>query len=226
MPKRTVLHNVELQAIVMLVHAPSPKDGSRILKMINANGSTNIRIGPNHASSFSHGNVGQMISFANLTFVGTDAAWSLSMQSDSTATFETHPTKCPVMKWWHAMLQIRPMCIVDVRHCDDGDIVNVSGMVCTVTSDFMKINSEEQDCWRMKLVDKSAFIDVVTRNPIPLSVIDQPVLLQRAHVTTINGLKSLEVLMGTGSQWQYDFTGAAELKQFWNEYWPTAIHRV
>jgi hypothetical protein len=107
--------------------------------------------------------------------------------------------------------------------CDqkDNSVVNVSGILGSVSVEQKTVRSDARDLVTVKLVDRTGITTLRTWNhncDLFLPLVDTPVMFQRVRVTSFANVKTGEMFDGSGTIIIRDnFVGAEDLKKYWIE---------
>lgn len=210
------------QAVVLIVYPATFKPARRHLQLIDSRGSTGITVWNEHVSMFSASSVGQVVRFSKLSLISQNGQKSLSMSRDSTVNFVSDAAAaCEESKWWRSLLGQKALRIIDIHGADDNIIVNVSGILGTMTTEMKRVRNEDRELLCMRITDRTGFIDVRswTHSEMEFDAFrERPILFKRVRVTSFAGLKIIELLDASGTEVVHaDFEGAADLAKYWSE---------
>jgi hypothetical protein len=209
------------QAIILIVYPATVKPERRHLQLIDSRGSTGITVWNEHVSMFSQSSVGQVVRFSRICLNNQNGQKSLAMSRDSTVAFVSDASAaCEESKWWRSLLDKRPFRIIDIHDMEDNNIVNVAGIVGTLSTETKRVRNEDKDLMCMRITDRTGYIDVRSWNHSEIEFIsfrERPILFKRVRVTSFAGLKIIELLDASGTEVLADFEGASDLKLYWTE---------
>jgi hypothetical protein len=209
------------QAIVLIVYPATVKPERRHLQLIDSRGSTGITIWNENVSLFTQSSVGKVVRFSRLTLNNQNGQKSLAMSRDSTVAFVSDASAaCEESKWWRSLLDKRPLRIIDIHDLDDNIVVNVAGIVGTLTTETKRVKNDDKDLMCMRITDRTGFIDVRSWNHSEsefISLKERPILFKRVRVTSFAGLKIIELLDSSGTEVHSAFEGASDLASYWME---------
>lgn len=170
---------------------------------------------------FSQSSVGQVVRFSRICLNNQNGQKSLAMSRDSTVAFVSDASAaCEESKWWRSLLDKRPFRIIDIHDMEDNNIVNVAGIVGTLSTETKRVRNEDKDLMCMRITDRTGYIDVRSWNHSEIEFIsfrERPILFKRVRVTSFAGLKIIELLDASGTEVLADFEGASDLKLYWTE---------
>jgi hypothetical protein len=143
------------------------------------------------------------------------------MGRDSSVVF-LHPLSVPTdeAKWWASKLLEQPLRIIDVHDCDDDVVITTAGIVGMMSTERKRVRDQDKDLLCIRLTDRTGFIDIRSWTHSEhefLVFLEKPLLLQRVRVTAFAGIKTLELLAGSGTVLKDDFNGKNDLQQYWAE---------
>ena len=123
--------------------------------------------------------------------------------------------------WWQDILEQRA--VSAILFCDqkDNTVVNVAGILGSVTVEQKTVRSDSRDLVTIKLVDRTGVITLRTWNhssDVFVPLVDSPVMFRRVRVTSFASHKTGELFDGTGTIIDpNNVPGADDLKKFWSE---------
>lgn len=219
------MHNSSVRfsftAIVLVVYPETKSPDRRHIQLIDQRGSTGLTIWNDSVRLFSQSSVGQVVKFTKLCMVSNNGKKALSMGRDSTVSFiNTVAVPTEESKWWKSLLLCKPLRIIDVHDCNDDVVINVAGIVGLIYTERKRVKDQDRDLLCIRMTDMTGFIDVRswTHNEHEFAhFLEQPMLLQRVRVCSFAGMKTLELLAGSGTVIKDDFDGKPELQQYWTE---------
>ena len=206
------------QAVVFVVYPASEKPDRRHVLLADQFGCTGLTVWGAHVPLFTFATVGTVVKFTKLGMIVHNGKKALSMSKDTTIVFMPSSCDTEESKWWQSFTDQPYKRIIDVHDCEDNDIVNVAGIVGSLSSETKRVRSDNKDLMNMRLTDPSGFIDVRSWNHSEdefKAFLEKPLLLQRVRVTSFAGSKVLEMLDGNGTAVVPQFAGAGELAKYW-----------
>jgi hypothetical protein len=208
------------QAVVFVVFPASEKPDRRHVLLADQFGCTGLTVWGAHVPLFTFATVGTVVKFTKLGMVVHNGKKALSMGKDTNVVFLPSTIESDESKWWKSFADQPFKRIIDIHDCDDNDIVNVAGIVGSLSSETKRVRSDNKDLMNMRLTDRTGFIDVRSWNHSEdefRSFLEKPLMLQRVRVTSFAGIKVLEILDGNGTAIQSKFDGSEELSKYWSE---------
>ena len=208
------------QAVVLIVYPASTKPDRRHLQLIDSRGSTGLTVWGPHVALFSSASVGQVVRISRLSLIVHQGKKGLSLGRDSTVIFVDVKSACEESKWWQSLLNAAPLRVIDVHDCEDDQVICVSGIVGTLSTETKRVKDDDKELLCMRLTDSTGYVDVRSwcHSEAELARFrEHPLLLKRVRVTSFGGMKILELLDGSGTAMSEIFIGAAELRQYWAE---------
>ena len=206
------------QAVVFVVYPASEKPDRRHVLLVDQFGCTGLTVWGAHVPLFTFATVGTVVKFTKLGMVVHNGKKALSMSKDTTIVFMPSTCSTEESQWWQSFSHQPFKRIIDIHDCDDNQIVNVAGIVGSLSSETKRVRSDNKDLMNMRLTDRSGFIDVRSWNHSEeefKSFLEKPLLLQRVRVTSFAGIKVLEMLDGNGTTVVPHFAGEEELAKYW-----------
>ena len=219
------LHNSSMrfsfQAIVLIVYPASDKPERRHVQLIDSRGSTGLTVWGPHVAMFSPSSIGQVVKFTKLSIIMHNGIRGLTMSRDSNINFVSDVASATEeSKWWMSLLHAAPLRIIDVHDVSDNSVINVAGILGSMSTETKKVKSKDRDLLCMCLTDRTGCVDVRswTHSEVEFNLFrERPLLLQRVRVTSFGGTKILEMLDASGTVVVSVFSGADDLKQYWRE---------
>jgi hypothetical protein len=219
------MHNASVRfsftAVVLIVYPETKGPDRRHVQLIDSRGSTGITVWNENVRLFSASSVGQVVRFTKLAMTISNGKKGLSMGRDSSVVF-LHPLSVPTeeAKWWASKLLEQPLRIIDVHDCDDDVVITTAGIVGMMSTERKRVRDQDKDLLCIRLTDRTGFIDIRSWTHSEhefLVFLEKPLLLQRVRVTAFAGIKTLELLAGSGTVLKDDFNGKNDLQQYWAE---------
>ena len=200
---------------VVVVYPPSTNPDRRYVMFMDSTGSTGITVWNANVAKFNVDAIGKMVQISKMMVTVHQAKRSLTMSKESTVTFIEGENP-----WWANLLAKTVISIMDIFREPEHSVINVGGIVGSVSVEEKSVRSEKADLVIIRLVDRTGQIELRSWNA-KLSdfshLREKPVMFQRVRVTAYAGSKMLELIAGSGSVIVERFGGAADLAKFWNE---------
>ena len=141
------------------------------------------------------------------------------LNKESNVSFNTLADHFSVT-WWKDI--VHQPAVSAILFCDvkDNSVVNVAGIIGSVTVEQKVVRSDTRDLVTIKLVDRTGITILRTWNHSGdsfLPFVDSPVLFRRVRVTSFASQKSGELFDGSGTILVNKFDGAEDLAAFWAE---------
>jgi len=213
-------HRFTFQGIVLVVYPSSANPLRRHVLVGDGRGVVGITVWNAHVNSFSSDTVGQLLVVTKVSVVIHNGTRGITLNKESCVSFNTLVDHFAV-SWWQAIpLQSAVSAII---FCDqkDNTVVNVAGIIGSVSVEQKTVRSDARDLVTIKLVDRTGITTLRTWNHSSdsfLPLVDSPVMFQRVRVTSFATLKTGELFDGSGTIIIRDkFVGAEDLKKFWSE---------
>ena len=219
------LHNASVRfsftAVVLIVYPETKNPDRRHIQLIDQRGSTGITVWNDNVRQFSASSVGQVVRFTKLSITFNNGKKGLSMGRDSSVTFiNTGNVPTEEFKWWKSKLYEPPMRIIDVHDCDDDVVISTAGIVGMMSTERKRVRDQDRDLLCIRLTDRTGFIDIRSWSHSEIDFaqfLEKPLMLQRVRVTSFAGIKTLELLSGSGTVLKDDFKGKDDLQLYWAE---------
>lgn len=213
-------HRFTFQGIVLVVYPSSANPLRRHVLVGDGRGVVGITVWNAHVNSFSSDTVGQLLVVSKVTVVIHNGTRGITLNKESCVSFNTLVDHFAV-SWWQAIpIQSAVSAII---FCDqkDNTVVNVAGIIGSVSVEQKTVRCDARDLVTIKLVDRTGIITLRTWNHSSdsfLPLVDTPVMFQRVRVTSFSSQKSGELFDGSGTiVIKEKFAGAEDLKKFWSE---------
>jgi hypothetical protein len=219
------MHNASVRfsftAVVLIVYPETKSPDRRHIQLIDQRGSTGITIWNDNVRLFSSASVGQVVKFTKLSMVFNNGKKGLSMGRDSTITF-LNSTNVPTKEseWWRSKLLENALRIIDVHDCEDDVVISTAGIVGMLSTERKRVRDQDRDLLCIRLTDRTGFIDIRSWSHSEhefSNFLEKPLMLQRVRVTSFAGLKTLELLAGSGTVLKDEFNGKDDLQLYWAE---------
>ena len=213
-------HRFTFQGIVLVVYPSSANPLRRHVLVGDGRGVVGITVWNAHVNSFSSDTVGQLLVVSKVTVVIHNGTRGITLNKESCVSFNTLVDHFAV-SWWQAIPN--QSAVSAIIFCDqkDNTVVNVAGIIGSVSVEQKTVRCDARDLVTIKLVDRTGITTLRTWNhssDLFLPLVDTPVMFQRVRVTSFSSQKSGELFDGSGTIVIKDkFAGAEDLKKFWSE---------
>jgi hypothetical protein len=207
------------QGIVLVVFPSSANPVRRHVLVGDGRGTVGITVWNAHVNCFSSDSVGHLVVVTKVAVVTHNGTRGITLNKESNVSFNTLADHFATT-WWQGIPH-QPACSA-ILFCDqkDNSVVNVAGIVGSVSVEQKTVRNDARDLVTIKLVDRTGIITLRTWNhsaDLFHPFVDTPVLFRRVRVTSFSSLKSGELFDGSGTTIAHDFVGAEDLKKFWAE---------
>ncbi len=213
-------HRFTFQGIVLVVYPASSNPLRRHVLVGDGRGVVGITVWNAHVNSFSSETVGQLLVVTKVSVAIHNGTRGITLNKESCVSFNSLADHFAVTWWLSIPLQSALSAVI---FCDQKDhsVVNVAGIVGSVSVEQKTVRSDARDLVTIKLVDRTGVTTLRTWNhnsDMFLPLVDIPVMFQRVRVTSFATLKTGELFDGSGTIIIRDkFIGADDLKKFWTE---------
>jgi hypothetical protein len=213
-------HRFTFQGIVLVVFPASSNPLRRHVLVGDGRGVVGITVWNALVNSFSSESIGQLVVVTKVSVVIHNGSRGITLNKESTVQFNSLVDHFATV-WWQSLKDQRAVSAILFCEQKDNAIVNVAGIVGTVTVEQKTVRHDARDLVTIKLVDRTGIITLRTWNHHAdsfLPLVDAPLLIRRVRVTSFGSQKTGELFDGTGSiMVTGDFVGADDLKKFWSE---------
>jgi hypothetical protein len=213
-------HRFTFQGIVLVVFPASANPVRRHVLVGDGRGVVGITVWNTHVNSFSTDSVGQLLAVTKVSVVIHNGTRGITLNKESTVQFNSLVDHFATV-WW-ASIPLEPA-VSAILFCDqkDNSVVNVSGIIGSVSSEQKIVRSDARDLVTIKVVDRTGIITLRTWNHSSdafLPWVDSPVMFRRVRVTSFASFKAGELFDGSGTIIQGSpFPGSDDLQKFWAE---------
>lgn len=213
-------HRFTFQGIVLVVFPSSANPLRRHVLVGDGRGVVGITVWNAHVNTFSSESVGQLLVVTKVSIVVHNGTRGITLNKESAVSFNTLADHF-ASSWWLSIP--KQPALSAVLFCDQKDnaVVNVAGILGSVSIEQKTVRSDARDLVTIKLVDRTGITTLRTWNhhgDTFLPYVDSPVMFQRVRVTSFASMKTGELFDGSGTIiLKDDFDGAADLKVFWSE---------
>jgi hypothetical protein len=207
------------QGIVLVVYPASSNPLRRHVLIGDGRGAVGITVWNAHVNSFSSETVGQLLVVTKVSVVVHNGTRGITLNKESTVQFNTLADHF-ASSWWQGIPHLPAVAAILFCEQKDNTVVNVAGIVGSVTVEQKTVRSDSRDLVTIKVVDRTGIVLLRTWNHSAdsfLSHVDHPVLFRRVRVTSFGCQKTGELFDGNATSLSVDFEGAEDLKKFWAE---------
>jgi hypothetical protein len=207
------------QGIVLVVFPSSNNPLRRHVLVGDGRGSVGITVWNAHVNAFSSESVGQLLVVTKVSVISHNGTRGITLNKESNVSFNTLADHFSVT-WWKDI--VHQPAVSAILFCDvkDNSVVNVAGIIGSVTVEQKVVRSDTRDLVTIKLVDRTGITILRSWNHSGdsfLPFVDSPVLFRRVRVTSFASQKSGELFDGSGTILVNKFDGAEDLAAFWAE---------
>jgi hypothetical protein len=208
------------QGIVLVVFPASTNPARRHVLVGDGRGVVGITVWNAHVNSFSSESIGQLLVVTKVSVVLHNGSRGITLNKESSVQFNSLVDHFATV-WWLSIPRHQAVSAILFNEQKDNAVVNVAGIVGSVSAEQKTVRSDARDLVTIKIVDRTGIITLRTWNhhsDMFISLVDAPVMFRRVRVTSFAGQKSGELFDGSGTIIEKDsFTGADDLKKFWSE---------
>jgi hypothetical protein len=213
-------HRFTFQGIVLIVFPASANPLRRHVLVGDGRGVVGITVWNTHVNLFSTASIGQLLVVTKVSVVIHNGTRGITLNKESTVTFNSLTDHFATV-WWLSIPQSSPLSAIVFADQKDNTVVNVAGIIGSVSSEQKTVRSDARDLVTIKLVDRTGIITLRTWNHHSdafLPFIDTPMMFRRVRVTSFASVKAGELFDGSGTVVQASpFPGSEDLKKFWSE---------
>ncbi len=208
------------QGVVLVVYPSASNPVRRHVLVGDGRGIVGITVWNAHVNAFSMSSVGQLVVVTKVSMIIHNGTRGISMNKESTVQFNTLADHFAAI-WWKAIPHQPAVSAVLFNDQRDNTVVNVAGILGSVTAEQRTVRNDARELLTVKLVDRTGIITIRSWNH-PLTVfqhlVDTPILIKRVRVTSFATTKTGELFDGNGTTIESgDFPGAEDLAKFWTE---------
>ena len=208
------------QAVVLVVFPASSNPLRRHVLVGDGRGTVGITVWNAHVNAFSFESVGKLVVITKVSMTTHNGVRGISLNKESSLSFSSDHDHF-ALQWWNSIPRQRAVPAIMFNETKDQAVVNICGIVGSVTVEQKNVRSDARELLTLKLVDRTGVMTIRSWNHgtgMFQHLVDTPVLIQRVRVTSFAGLKIGELFDGSGSiVSDGNFEGAADLKAFWSE---------
>ena len=213
-------HRFTFQGIVLVVFPASANPLRRHVLVGDGRGVVGLTVWNTHVNLFSTSSIGQLLVVTKVSVVIHNDTRGITLNKESTVTFNSLADHFASV-WWQSIPQTSPVSAIMFADQKDNTVVNVAGIIGSVSSEQKTVRSDSRDLVTIKLVDRTGIITLRTWNHSSdtfLSLVDTPVMFRRVRVTSFASIKAGELFDGAGTLVQATpFPGDEDLRKFWAE---------
>ena len=213
-------HRFTFQGIVLVVFPSSANPLRRHVLIGDGRGVVGITVWNAHVNTFSSESVGQLLVVTKVSIVIHNGTRGITLNKESCVSFNALADHF-ASSWWLSIPKQPALSAVIFCDQKDNAVVNVAGILGSVSVEQKTVRSDARDLVTIKLVDRTGITTLRTWNhhgDMFLPLVDSPVMFQRVRVTSFASMKTGELFDGSGTIIIKDnFDGAADLKVFWSE---------
>ena len=213
-------HRFTFQGIVMVVFPASSNPIRRHVLVGDGRGVVGITVWNAHVNAFSNESVGQLLVVTKVSVVTFNGNRGITLNKESSVSFNTLSGHFAT-NWWQSVLE-QPVTSA-ILFCDQTDnaVVNVAGILGSVSVEQKTVRSDARDLVTIKLVDRTGIITLRSWNhngDMFLPHVDTPLMFRRVRVTCFATQKTGELFDGAGTVITTgNFPGSEDLLKFWAE---------
>jgi hypothetical protein len=208
------------QGVVLVVYPSASNPVRRHVLVGDGRGTVGITVWNAHVNSFSMLSVGQLVVVTKVSMIIHNGTRGISMNKESTVQFNSLADHFAAI-WWNAIPQQPAVSAVLFHDQRDNTVVNVAGILGSVSVEQRTVRSDARELLMIKLVDRTGIIAIRSWNhnlAMFTHLVDLPILIKRVRVTSFAATKTGELFDGNGSTIvSDDFPGAKDLIKFWSE---------
>lgn len=213
-------HRFTFQGIILVVFPASANPLRRHVLVGDGRGVVGITVWNAHVNSFSSQSIGQLLVVSKVSVVVHNGTRGITLNKESSVTFNSLADHFASV-WWKSIPQQPVVSAIIFADAKDNTIVNVAGILGSVSVEQKTVRSDARDLVTIKLVDRTGIVTLRTWNHNSdafLPLVDSPVMFRRVRVTSFASIKSGELFDGIGTIIDTgNFFGAEDLQKFWDE---------
>jgi hypothetical protein len=204
--------------IVLVVYPASNNPLRRHILLGDGRGTVGVTVWHTQVGMFSSQTVGQLAQFTKVALTSYNNTRGLVLNKESTLTLATTSQHFASM-WWQSLRLAPPVQAIFFHDTAENSIVNVAGIIGSVTKEDKTVRNAPTSLLTVRLVDRTGVI--MLRSWTHSEVIfedwlDKPMLIRRVRVTAFANVKVGELLDGDGSHFEKEFDNH-DLIKFWAE---------
>jgi hypothetical protein len=213
-------HRFTFQGIVLIVFPASANPLRRHVLVGDGRGVVGITVWNAHVNSFSNESIGQLLVVTKVSVVVHNGTRGITLNKESSVQFNSLADHFATV-WWMSIPQTPAVSAILFADQKDNAVINVAGIIGSVSAEQRTVRSDARDLVTIKLVDRTGIITLRSWNhpsAMFLPLVDTPVMFRRVRVTSFASQKSGELFDGAGTIIEKNgFTGSDDLKKFWSE---------
>ncbi len=213
-------HRFTFQGIILVVFPASANPLRRHILVGDGRGVVGITVWNAHVNSFSSQSIGQLLVVTKVSVVVHNGTRGITLNKESSVAFNSLSDHFASV-WWKSIPEQAVMSAIIFADSKDNTVVNVAGIIGSVSVEQKTVRSDARDLVTIKLVDRTGIVTLRTWNHNSdafLPHVDSPVMFRRVRVTSFASFKSGELFDGIGTIIDTgNFSGAEDLVKFWAE---------
>jgi hypothetical protein len=205
--------------IVLVVYPASNNPLRRHILLGDGRGTVGVTVWNTNVGLFSSKSVGQLAQFTKLAMTCHNNTRGLVLNKESTVTLSVAPQHFASI-WWMSLRLAPAVQAIFFHDTADNTIVNVAGIIGSVTKEDKTVKNAPMSLLTVRLVDRTGVIMVRSWTHSAeffQSYVDKPMLIRRVRVTAFANCKIGELLDGDGSEFLTAFDNSEDLSKFWSE---------
>ena len=213
-------HRFTFQGVVLVVFPASSNPVRRHVLVGDGRGVVGITVWNTHVHLFSTDSIGQLLVVTKVSVVIHNGTRGITLNKESSVQFNSLVDHFATV-WWASIPS--GAAVTAIMFCDlkDNTVVNVSGIIGSVSSEQKTVRSDARDLVTIKVVDRTGIVTLRTWNHCSdafLHLVDSPVMFRRVRVTSFASIKAGELFDGSGTIiTTAPFDGSDDLQKFWSE---------
>ena len=213
-------HRFTFQGIVLVVFPASSNPLRRHVLVGDGRGVVGITVWNSHVNTFSMESIGQLLVVTKVSVVIHNGTRGITLNKESVVQFNSI-TDHFASVWWASIPSGPAVSAIVFNEQKDNAVVNVAGIIGSVSSEQKIVRSDARDLVTIKVVDRTGIITLRTWNhssSVFLPWVDSPVMFRRVRVTSFASMKAGELFDGSGTIFDSTaFDGSDDLMKFWAE---------
>ena len=213
-------HRFTFQGIVLVVFPASSNPTRRHVLVGDGRGTVGITVWNALVNTFTSETIGQLVVVTKVSVIIHNGTRGITLNKESMVQFNSLVDHFATI-WWQTLPERRAVSAILFSDQKDNDIVNVAGIVGSVTVEQKTVRNDARDLVTIRLVDRTGITVLRSWNHAAglfQHLVDSPVMIRRVRVTSYGSQKTGELFDGSGTIIDTgDFVGADDLKKFWTE---------
>ena len=204
--------------IVLVVYPAASNPVRRHVLLGDGRGIVGVTVWNTQVSAFSSKSVGNLAQFTKVALTCHNNTRGLVLNKESTVTIATVAQHFASI-WWQSLRLAPVVQAIFFHDTADNAIVNISGIVGSVTKEDKTVRNAPMSLLTVRIVDRTGVIMVRSwshSDEIFTPFIDKPMMIRRVRVSSFANCKIGELLDGDGSEFITDFE-CGDLIKFWSE---------